>query len=370
MEQGLVKDKSAKFMVNGVELEYGVVIAMGDLFESPEQMASASPDELRELKVLIERERASGKLVKTEEWMRATRGRYLTLAEKNASHFAPSRAGLAPPTSAGAASDNHKTEWEKYHHAALEASQAGEKDKALMINAYGDHFLTDAFSTGHLINKPDIMALFKGQIKKESTAQDAAFDAPSKAFFDAVAKKAFTGDVVKAFEKYETVKKHYGFHPNIDTVDMFSLLLQGVYDKAPDRVANSVAKAVHDSINTVPGGIPVENASKDKWSLSGDTTLNAETKKWALQAVAQSQANVASAYKLTGLLNYPDFFKRVWDYTPSPTKEGVAVIQQIVNKDTNIGESSLIDAVVKLIKDNYLMIRDKLVNEMGELRKE
>jgi len=367
MEQGLVKDKSSKIMVNGVELEYGVAIAMGDLFESPAQMASASPDELRELNVLIQRERASGKLVSTEEWMKATRGRYLSLAEKNVSHFAPSNRAIAPPTGVGAVAGDHKTEWEKYHRFALETSQAGDKDKALMINAYGDHFLTDAFSAGHLINKPDTMELFKGQIKKKSTAPDADLDAPSTAFFDAVAKKAFTGDVAKVFSKYKTVKKHWGIRPDINSADRFSSLLQGVYDKMPDLVANPVAKAVHDSLNAVPGGIPVENMRGDKWSLSGDAHLNAETKKVALQAVAQSQVNLASAYKLTGPSNYPDLFKRVWDYAPRPTKEGVAALQQIVSKGTNIGETSLIDAVVNLIKDNYLLMLNKLV-ELKELQ--
>lgn len=368
MEQGLVKDTSAKIMVNGVELEYGVAIAMGDLFESPAQMAAAPPAELRELRVLIQREQAGGKPVTTGEWNTATKGRYLLLAEKNVPHFAPSNPAFAPATGPGAASGDHKTEWEKYHYQALDASRAGEKDKALTVNAYGDHFLTDAFSAGHLINKPDVMELFKGQIKKKSAAPDADYDAPSTAFFDAVAKKAYTADVKKAYEDYETTETHWGIHPNINSADRFSLLLQGVYGAEPDLVANSVAKAVHDTLNAFPGGIPVTNAKNDKWNLSGDAHLNAETKKVALQAVAQSQANVASAFKLTGPLNYPDLYKRVWDYTPVPTKESAAAIQQIVNKGTNIKEGALIDAVVQLIKDNYVLIRDELVKR-GRLKK-
>ena len=89
-----IRDKSAKFTVNGVTLDYGVAIAMGDLFESPAQMAKASPRELRDLDTLIKREQAGGKPVTTEEWQKATGGRYLKLAEKNVAHFAPPQCAL------------------------------------------------------------------------------------------------------------------------------------------------------------------------------------------------------------------------------------------------------------------------------------
>ena len=75
----VTKDKSATFTVNGVVLDYGVGIAMGDFFESPEQMAKASPDQLKELADLIKREQTGGKPVTTAEWQKATRGRYLKL---------------------------------------------------------------------------------------------------------------------------------------------------------------------------------------------------------------------------------------------------------------------------------------------------
>ena len=144
------KDKSATFTVNGVVLDYGVGIAMGDLFESPEQMVKASPTELQGLAALIKREQISGKAVTTEEWQKATGGRFLNMAKKNISHFAPPSAGLVSPSAAGAASSDHKSEWEKHHGAALDMSRAGNKDNALMTNAFGDHFLTDAFSATSL----------------------------------------------------------------------------------------------------------------------------------------------------------------------------------------------------------------------------
>ena len=357
--QGAIKDKSATFTVNGVVLEYGVGIAMGDLFESPEQMAKASPKDIKELAALIKREQAGGK-VTTEEWEKATGGKYLKLAEENKAHFAPPSARLVKPTAAGAASPNHKSEWEKHHAAALEASIAGDKNKALMLNAFADHFLTDAFAAGHLINKSDVMEQFKSQLKLDAKGED--FVKESQKFFDDVAADAFTGGVKTEFSKYETVKTYYGVHADIDRVSRFSTLLQEIHKEKPDLVANAVAKGVHDKLNTFPGGIPVENAKgSPPWKLSGDGTLNKETISVARQAVAQSQLNVLSVYKLVGPPNIPALFKKVWDYTPRPTSAGFKQVSGEVTKGTDIKSADLKKSVVTLIQANYKLIIDKLV---------
>ena len=370
------KDKSATFTVNGVVLDYGAGIAMGDFFESPEQMAKASPKELNELAVLIKREQTGGKPVTTEEWQKATGGRYLKLAEKNEAHFAPPSAGLVTPSATGAVSPNHKSEWEKHHAAALDASKSGDKDKALMINAYGDHFLTDAFAAGHLVNKRDVMEQFESQLKLDAAGKE--FTKESKKFFDDVAKDAFRGSVKTEFSKYETYEtykvekggKKYDthIHPNISDENRFSALLQGIHKKKPDLLASAVAKGVHDKLNTIPGGLPVENAMGDSWLLSGDFTLNAKTKEIARNAVAQSQLNVISVYNLSGPLNTPTLFKRVWDYTPRPSTVGIKQLVEEVKKGTNVNSADLREAVVKLIQDNYKLIIDELV-KLNELKK-
>jgi len=355
-----VKDKSATFTINGVVLDYGVGIAMGDLFESPEQMAKASPDEIRELAALIKREQTGGKPVTTEEWQKATRGRYLKLAEKNVAHFAPPSATLVAPSAAGAAGANHQSEWEKHHLAALDASRSGDKDKALMTNAFGDHFLTDAFAAGHLINKLDVMEQFKSQLKLDAKGEE--FTKESQKFFNDVAKDAFTGSVKTEFSKYETVEfKGVVFRPNIDSESRFSALLQGIHKEEPDLLANAVAKGVHDKLNTMPGGLTVENAMGDSWQLSGDGTLNAKTKEIARKAVAQSQLNVISVYNLVGPLNTLSLFKKVWDYTPRPSGAGIKQVVDSVKQGTDINSADLKKAVVNLIRDNYLLIIDELV---------
>ena len=173
-----LKTKELALVVNGVTLEYGQGISMGDFYETPEQMLAAPPAELQKLSELIEKEKGGGS-VSTKEWQDATGGRYLKLAEKNESHFAPSNPVLAPYS--GKSLVNHKEEWEKIHTKALNKSRAGDKDQALAMNSFGDHFLTDAFAAGHLINKRDVMEKFEGNMPKTAGG---GFAPASTAFFD------------------------------------------------------------------------------------------------------------------------------------------------------------------------------------------
>src|SRR5258705_3994161 len=331
-------------------MDYGVAIAMGDLYETPEKMAKASKKEIKELAALIEQERTTGVLVPIEKWQKATGGRFLDLAEQNVAHFAPQRADLASTSAAGKTSTNHKSEWEKHHTAALNASKSGDKEKAMMINAFGDHFLTDAFSAGHLINKADVMELFKSQLKLNAAGDD--FDAPSKAFFDAVATDAFTGTVQTEFSKYET-NDVIGW--DMDRPSCFSLLLQGIHREKPDLVANAVTKGMHAKLNTFPGRASVvKHRREPPWKLSGDATLNDETRKVARKAVAQSQFNIIAAYKAAGPLDTAALFKKVWDYTPKPSAAGIKVVAENVTKGTDINNADLKKGMVKRIQANHL----------------
>jgi LysM repeat protein len=370
-QEGL-KTRELIFTVNGVKLEYGQGIAMGDLYESPDEMIKAPATELQALAALIKKEKG-GTPVTTAEWDAATGGRYHLLAEKNEAHFAPSNPKLVAVSAAAHGSD-HKTEWEKHHKGGLDKSQAGLKDEALQINAFGDHFLTDAFAAGHLVNKRDVMERFKGGLMKNAKGE---FIGDAKAFFDSVAKKSFVGGVKSEFSKYKTVASYniHGqqdptgwFHPSIDNWDKFSSLLQAIQTKEPDALASTVAKAVHDSLNTEPKGIPVENVKGDKWELSGDGTLNPKSKEIGRKAVGQSQLNIFDVFKVTGTIDYTTKFKKVWDYVPFPTAAGETEIKAKVASGTDPKEASLISAIVALVNTNYLVIISELVKR-GYLRK-
>jgi|GEM_PF-2602742 len=373
-----LKTKEIVLSVNGVALDYGEGIAMGDFFETNEQMLSASPAELQKLSALIKQEK-SGTPVTTDQWQAATGGRYLKLAEKNEKHFAPSNAAFAPVS--GKSTGNHKTEWENNHRTALEKSQGGDKDKALAINTFADHFLTDAFAAGHLFNKRDVMEKFQGNLPKTATGDK--FTPASQGFFNEIAKRSFTGAVKTEFSKWETVAcfSIWGDNPEapcsdattvratIDSESTFSKLVQGIHMKEPDLLESAVAKGAHDTLNTLPGGLPVENNKGDKWQLSGDNTLNDETLKVGRKAVAQSQMNVLDVFKLIGALDLVGLFKKVWDFVPRP-QAGAAetTVKDTVSSGTDPKSPSLINAVVNLINANFKAIIKALV-EKGILQK-
>ncbi len=86
------------------------------------------------------------------------------------------------------------------------------------------------------------------------------------------------------------------------------------------------------------------------------------------KAVAQSQMNVISAYNLVGPLDTATMFGRVWDYTPRPSAAGLKVLVEQVSKGTDIASNDLKQAVVNLLRANYLLLIAELVKRK-KLRK-
>ena len=155
------------------------------------------------------------------------------------------------------------------------------------MNAFGDHFLTDAFAAGHLFNKDDVSQVFKS---KMLSGKNVSSDGDR--FIKNVAKKAFVGKVKRKFSKYEVVDRVCGiWRPNIDTTSMFYRLLKGILEKEPDMFGKSVvAKAIHDYLNDHP--ISVTNKKGHSWKATGDGRLNAANLKVMRLAVQQSIDNV------------------------------------------------------------------------------
>jgi len=343
------------------------------LFQDPTKMAVMSPAKLQKLADLVRKEKSSGVITPDETWQEATDNQYLELAKKNEAHFAPSNASLVAPSTESVGQENHKTLWEKYHKEALTLSQGGKKDDALRFNAFADHYLTDAFAAGHVINKLDVIAKFKSGLKKDAEGD---FIGDAATFFDTVAKRSFVGVVKTTFSPYEGAKESWkgtGWHPNIDSATAFSVLLQEIQKKEPNLLASVVAKAVHNSLNKLPDGLEVENNKGEKWQLSGDTTLNAKSLnakslEVGRKAVARSLLNVLEVFKRIGQLDFAALFRSVWDFVPHPTSSGGKVVTEKVEAGTNPKSESLIAALVALVKSKYQLILDELVRG-GYLRK-
>jgi hypothetical protein len=151
-----------KIQAAGKELTAGQVIALGgDFYGSPEALAGANPKEIEELTGAIGQE-ARGELsgselnAKYQEITLRYRPRdesYIELAKKNEPHFTP----------------GNRAEWQRLHQEALQLARdpkltAQGFNKALLYDAFGCHFLTDAFAAGHLFNKRDLEVAIRGYL--------------------------------------------------------------------------------------------------------------------------------------------------------------------------------------------------------------
>jgi len=324
-----------------VAMQYGEMIAMGDFFESPDQMKTVTEKELQGLLTLIRRERDRGLgSVSEKEWDDASAGRYLKLAAKNETHFAP------PADAVGfdAGGQNNRHQWWIQHVRALGLAQRKQLDEALAINAFGDHFLTDAFSAGHLVNKHLMMETAKNHI--------GIWDFEKK-----VAKGVLATDKGAELYRYEA---------NPGALDSWAPMseesLAHVIDRIrywePDVFWSNFAKAVHDRLNkdiaiggTGPKkGIEVMNNNGTVWQLPGDAHLHEspQTLKIAKDAVAQSQKNVTDALGKEKL-DYNGLAYAVWNFVPRPTAVGAKQIEGVKKKLLDPGTTESIGATVDII---------------------
>ena len=368
-----------------VGFAYAELIAMADLFDTLNDMDSASADELLRLRALIRKDRehyakivlgsgAGGDKVGQGEWMKSTTGRYLKLALDNFAHFAPTNPALTP-TVKGADSRNHQRLWESYHMQALKYAQANRSadglKRALAINAFGDHFLTDAFAAGHLFNKADVAERFNAQImdsKGELTAK-------GNTFLETLARRAFYGDLKLAFSRHETVETvgpewmgyiWFPHHHNIQSASDFELFLKEVHASEPRFLGDAlVAAIVHDKLNSLPNGLPVFNAAGDSWNLTGDSTLNPKNLGIIRKAVARSIYDVAvdvtQVKDLNSLLGY------AWFYTPRPTDASKAFIKSLIDTYTDPANPLLMGEAVALLQAEYKTILREAISR-GKLQ--
>lgn len=355
--------------VNGVKFTYAEIIAMGDFYEKYDLMIAANGGELAKLKALIDRSKRynegkvmSGKAVGTDptddDWQKATGDRYLKLAEDNFAHFAPSNSGYI--TSFTSTKSHHKAEWEKYHTKAIGIMRNGNDssviDEALTVNAFGDHFLTDAFAAGHLFNKNDLSEYFKSLVMTGGKV-----NANGSTMFGNIAAKTFQGKLKDEFSKYETVEfKGVVFRPNMNSADRFKALLIGIMEQEPDIIGKTmVAKLVHDALNNHPGGVPVTNRAGDRWNLTGDDTLNKANLDIMRKAVKQSIRNLMDSVNDKSPLAV--FFAKVWDIVPVPTSAAATIIKNTVRTLTNPLGTEIVNGADKLLQKNYNALLHELV---------
>lgn len=317
--------------VAGVTMTQGEMITMDDFFADVAQM-EANPTQVRGVLRAIRSGRAG-----TAQWQEATGGRYLELALNNESHFARSNPRLVPP--GGAGRTDHRTKFTEGHARALWESALGNSQAAQAHNSFAGHFLTDAFSAGHVVNKADVMSRFTSRLTERTD------------FLDAVAASAWQDDGVR---RRMSNREMTGFpNMNFDSEWMFKRFLRGVDEKRPEALTNSIAKAVHDALNSLAddpaiGGLEVTNDNGDVWRLSGDETLHrsADSLRIGRAAVAQSNANVAEVAEVGAPAMTEEYgaelIARVWAFVPRPTRTGQAQVTEIVDRLTDPARPDLI----------------------------
>ena len=353
-----VKTDQKPVTINGVTMSYGEAMAMADFYQDFAAMEAAKPAEIKALLALVRKQVATPGSVSQADWDTASGGRYMDLNRKNTAHFAPSDARLVPASGASSGS-NHKEAWEANHRLALDAAQKGDRDRALAINAFGDHFLTDAFAAGHLFNKEDLMK--KVRLSLSTTEAVEAFASPvaTEVFKDPASKT-----ICSVYENVHTsFKTAYG-RWSINSASRFASVLEGIDARMPDVLENSIAAAVHDDLNAK--GVHVSN-TKASWTVKGDDNLEPTALFYMREAVSQSQVNVLNAAG-AATVDYAKAFKAVWDLAPQPDTSGRAEITKAVTDLADPKSATTVTAVGAITKANLQLIMDK-VEAAGEIRK-
>jgi peptidoglycan hydrolase-like protein with peptidoglycan-binding domain len=327
-EHALLGGPGKTLKVGDVEVTEAELSAMGDFYVDPAKMSADAAAHKAQFEKLLadirdDRERrAAGKAgVEEKVWIVDTAHRpkaetYTQLAAANFAHFAPGKAG----------GPDHKQVWEDLHRRALDIAHAAAStdkrvpDEARVINAFAAHFLTDAFSAGHLANKRDVMNLAQPRFDLLPTTGTFAKE---NWFSKAVAKGMHADPKITAeLAKWELRIAGWGEFTEART----SELIYGMRGQKPEMFFGLFARTVHDELDyAIRGGadkgLEVTNDNGDVWTLAGDETLRLSptTQRIAGKAVQIARDNLATAASTPGPLDYGALFRNVWRFTPRPT---------------------------------------------------
>jgi hypothetical protein len=357
--------------LSGIDARY--LIAMGDYYRTPEALIGAKADELKELMALIDRDEAArsgkgGTSPSESEWQewserwRPKDDRYMELNKSNESHFAP----------------RNKALWIDLHkRALLEAQASGHgsgnvSNLAVLLNGFAAHFLTDAFSAGHMIDKIALMDQAKKSLDTGNNREDLASDIATGLLANpGVSARLATLDI-----KDGALVGSWG----PATQPRLASLLASVMRFKKAQFLSVFARLAHDDLNTAIAtghGVWVENKAGDRWQLSGDTTLNLSPKTLEVgrKAVKASFDNLGIAagirdHDFPASLVLPAidaasmqrFIDNVWQYVPEPTKTlktgegtqtGADQVSAAVTRYTNTRDPDAVKAMVKLSVEQF-----------------
>lgn len=225
---------------SGRALTVGQIISLqGDFYERPEDLARAPEREVSDILAIMADERRGKAGNADKRFNTATGGRYLELAARNDSHFAPLNREM----------------WRTLHQQALaKARTAGQNGQeadyqaALFLDSAAGHYLTDAFAAGHVIDGRQVLA---------------------------------------------AIARYLQARPIVARRPAMQLYLAGI-DFA-GKLPGLVLKNIHDHLNQV--GFTVVNARGMRWHAYGDRHLkdSPDTSRIAALAVFLSREQLRAA---------------------------------------------------------------------------
>jgi hypothetical protein len=368
--------------LHGQQVTESELLAMGDLYATAADM-EADAQGFPVILALVRRDVNYRKgvpgatKVKNNEWEAATAHmpagqHYSELAQGNDTHFAPY--AVDPDDPDPARPGDHKAEWLKYHVAALEKTAAhvrgggrGVPPEAVTLNGFGGHFLTDAFSAGHILAKQTIKDYAKRKADELGADETWLDIIPESSFSVGVAERLLADPVAgKKLRRYKVRIIEWGDME----VTKLSEVIYGVQKKEPGLFFGAFAAIVHDKLNDSIekgsrfGPLEVMNDRGTKWLLPGDGNLglSPQTLAIAKAAVEQSFQNLADvANDPAQAARTGDMYLKVWQYVPWPTANGYRMIDQVLAAYADPAKPEAQDEVAKFLIADIDIVIAKLI---------
>lgn len=301
-------------------LDTGQVNLLVDYVPSLEALMEISPEDLVVGLGLIEKMELHGLSPEETEDFDRIFPDYADIGLDNSDHFAPPSDGLAP-----AGSPNFLGQIREHLGKAHEQATSGDLNGALVTAGWGGHYIADAFSAGHMVNKDEIMATADTNLKGNAAATFAV---------------AADHIMANGQEQLSTWRQRtpLGLAP-IDAPLLRRLYaLTNVYMHS--AITGAITKAIHDELSGDPGRPIVEVSSMgETWLMGGDGNLDETSERigkdiiqWVYDALA-GQAESSNFIKADAMIGW------VEKHLPKPTTDGQATIDGIVSRVFESNES-------------------------------
>lgn len=313
-------------------LTSGDLNALADYVASPEALAELTVAELLRGLELMAREPLSPE--DSEELMGIFPA-YQELSFANGNHFGASDPAICEPSGGGGATNRSEIAgWLADAFAcAAEAGRSADAvslDAAISKAAFGGHFVADAFSSGHLFHKGDMMAAIAGGV--------AAAGADGMAGLVAMASARIASEGREVLDGWRAVGGPLGLRP-VTSGDLMALMT-AVLVARPEVFHNGVVLAVHNQLSVE--GVDVTDGCVT-WRMFGDGNLDAVSAARCEMLIDDIYAAVLAAYtRPDDVPSVDSFLARL----PVPVGDESARIHELIERSSTVAGGGMEDAVV------------------------